>query len=118
MSPPTLEPAIAAAVPVFAALGDPTRLALVATLADGRPRSLSELSGGAPISRQAVSKHLRVLADAGVVGSVRQGRETRFALEPVRLAAARAYLDTVGRQWEAALGRLRVHLAGDGEGDG
>ena len=112
MSPPTPEAGAASPAPVFAALGDPTRLALVATLADGRARSLTELSGGAPISRQAVSKHLRVLADAGVVGSVRQGRETRFALEPARLAAARAYLDTVGRQWEAALGRLKVHLEG------
>lgn len=113
MSPPTPESA-AVTASVFAALGDPTRLALVARLADGRARSLSDLSGGAPISRQAVSKHLRVLADAGVVGSVRQGRETRFALEPERLAAARAYLDTVGRQWEAALGRLKAHLEGGG----
>ena len=98
------------AAAVFAALGDPTRLALVATLADGRARSLGELAGGAPISRQAVSKHLRVLADAGVVGSVRQGRETHFALAPERLAAARAYLDAVGGQWEAVLGRLKAHL--------
>jgi DNA-binding transcriptional ArsR family regulator len=96
-----------AAAPVFAALGDPTRLGLVATLADGRPRSVTELSEGRPISRQAVTKHLHALEAAGVVGSVRAGRETRFALVPGRLAAARDYLDTVGRQWEAALGRLK-----------
>jgi DNA-binding transcriptional ArsR family regulator len=102
---PAPEPALAA--PVFAALGDPTRLGLVATLADGRPRSVSELSEGRPISRQAVTKHLHVLEAAGVVGSLRAGRETRFALVPDRIASARDYLDSVGRQWEAALARLK-----------
>ena len=105
-APPTF------AAPVFAALGDPTRLALVGRLSDGRARSLSELSAGSRISRQAVAKHLRVLAGTGIVGSVRAGRETRFALDPARLAAARDYLDTVGRQWEAALGRLKAHIEG------
>jgi DNA-binding transcriptional ArsR family regulator len=96
--------------PVFAALGDPTRLALVATLSDGRPRSVTELSQGAPITRQAVSKHLHVLEAAGLVGSLRAGRETRFAYRPDRIAAARAYLDTVGRQWDAALNRLKAFV--------
>ena len=96
--------------PVFAALGDPTRLALVATLSDGRPRSVTELSQGAPITRQAVSKHLHVLESAGLVGSLRAGRETRFAYRPDQIAAARAYLDTVGRQWDAALNRLKAFV--------
>ena len=102
-----MSPAPEAAAPVFAALGDPTRLGLVATLADGRTRSVTELSAGAPISRQAMTKHLRVLEQAGVVASLRAGRETRFALRPDRLAAAQAYLETVGRQWDAALARLK-----------
>jgi DNA-binding transcriptional ArsR family regulator len=102
-----MSPAPEAASPIFAALGDRTRLGLVATLADGRTRSVTELSAGAPISRQAVTKHLRVLEQAGVVASVRAGRETRFALRPDRLAEAQACLATVGRQWDAALGRLK-----------
>ena len=105
-----MSPAPEAAAPIFAALGDPTRLGLVATLADGRTRSVTELSAGAPISRQAMTKHLRVLEQAGVVASLRAGRETRFALCPDRLAEAQAYLETVGRQWEDALARLRSFL--------
>jgi DNA-binding transcriptional ArsR family regulator len=96
-----------APAPVFAALGDPTRLALVATLCDGRPRSVSELARGSPLTRQAVTKHLHVLESAGLVGSLRAGRETRFAFRPDRLAPARDWLDEVGRQWEGALLRLK-----------
>jgi DNA-binding transcriptional ArsR family regulator len=103
---PAPEPTSTASI--FAALGDPTRLGLVATLSDGRPRSVTELSQGAPITRQAVSKHLHVLQSAGVVGSLRSGRETRFALIPDRLTPARDYLDAVGRQWEDALARLKT----------
>ena len=97
---------------VFAALGDPTRLGLVARLSDGRPRSVSELAAGAPITRQAVTRHLRVLETAGVVSSLRAGRETRFAFRPERVAAARACLDDIGRQWEEALGRLKRFVEG------
>ena len=95
----------AVAAPVIAALGDPTRLGLVAILADGRPRSVSELSEGRPISRQAVTKHLHVLEAAGVVGSLRRPAATPASRSvPDRIASARDYLDDVGRQWEAALG--------------
>lgn len=107
-----------AAAPLFAALGDPTRLGLVAMLSDGRPRSVSELSAGAPISRQAVTKHLHVLEGAGLVGSLRAGRETRFAFRPDRLADAVAFLEDVGRQWDDALGRLRDFVESGGDGDG
>ncbi len=108
MSPAAPEPLPPA--PVFAALGDPTRLALVATLSDGRPRSVTQLAGGTDMTRQAVSKHLRVLENAGLVASLRAGRETRFAFRPEQVAAASAYLDAVGRQWDEALARLRAFV--------
>ena len=92
----------------FAALGDPTRLALVTTLADGRPRSVTELTRGSALTRQAVRKHLSVLEDAGLVAGRRRGRETRFELEPLRLTELRAYLEAVGRQWQDALARLKA----------
>lgn len=104
-------PAPAEAAALFAALGEPTRLGLVERLAgDGAPRSLGELAEGLPLSRQAVTKHLRVLEGAGLVTSARAGRETRYALRPERLDEARAYLDAVDRRWDAALARLRIHL--------
>jgi DNA-binding transcriptional ArsR family regulator len=101
----SIEPA-----PVFAALGDATRLGLVATLSDGRPRSLTQLSQGARITRQAVSKHLRVLETAGLVASLRVGRETRFAFRPEPIAGALSWLDDIGRQWEDALARLKTYV--------
>lgn len=95
------------AAPVFAALSDPTRLSLVARLSDGSACSIAALSAQAKGSRQAVTKHLRVLERAGLVRSARNGRETRYALCPEAIAPARAYLDEVSAQWEAALGRLK-----------
>ena len=68
--------------PVFAALGDETRLALVARLSDGEPRSISQLTEGSKLSRQAITKHLRVLEEVGMVRSCRTGRESRFAFDP------------------------------------
>jgi DNA-binding transcriptional ArsR family regulator len=97
-----------ALAPVFAALGDRTRLALLARLSDGRPRSISELTGHVRLTRQAVTKHLRVLQAAGVVSSVRVGRESRFAYRGAAIGQARAYLDKVAAQWDAALMRLRA----------
>lgn len=94
--------------PVFAALGDPTRLDLVHRLVDGRARSIAELSSGTPITRQAITKHLRVLEAAGVIYSNRVGRENRFALQPEAIANARNHLDTVSAQWDEAIGRLRA----------
>jgi DNA-binding transcriptional ArsR family regulator len=99
--------------PVFAALGDPTRLALVAALSDGRPRSLTELKRGSPHSRQAVAKHLRVLETAGLVSSLRVGRETRFAFRPEPMVGVLTWLDDIGRQWEDALSRLKTFVERD-----
>jgi DNA-binding transcriptional ArsR family regulator len=96
--------------PIFAALGDRTRLSLLMTLSDGRTRSITMLSADSSLSRQAVTKHLRVLEEVGLVASVKQGRESRFACRPEPLDAARAYLDRVGRQWDDALGRLKAFV--------
>jgi DNA-binding transcriptional ArsR family regulator len=98
------------AAPVFAALGDETRLSLVATLSGGRPRSISQLTEGCAVSRQAVTKHLRVLEGAGLVRGVRQGRESLFALERKPLDDARRALETVAQQWEDALHRLKAFV--------
>jgi DNA-binding transcriptional ArsR family regulator len=93
---------------VFAALGDETRLSVLGRLAHGEPQSIARLTEGTRLTRQAVTKHLRVLEGAGVVRSVRVGRESRFALQPKRLDEARAYLDAVSRQWDDALARLKA----------
>jgi DNA-binding transcriptional ArsR family regulator len=97
---------------MFAALGDETRLSMLAKLSQGRPMSIARLTAGTRLSRQAVTKHLRVLADAGVVSSARRGRESLFALEPRPLEALRNYLDRVSRQWDDALARLKAHVEG------
>ncbi|OYZ97278.1 MAG: transcriptional regulator [Rhizobiales bacterium 17-65-6] len=97
-------------VPVFAALGDHTRLALLTRLSDGEARSISGLSAGTALTRQAVTKHLRVLEEAGLVRSVRVGRESQFAFRPETVDAARAYLDEVSRQWDDALARLSAFV--------
>ncbi len=100
------------AAPLFAALADPTRLALLRRLADGQPRPIVALAAGSALTRQAVSKHLAVLRDAGLVARRPSGRETLYALRPERLAEARAWLDEVAAQWEDALGRLKAHVEG------
>ena len=92
---------------IFAALGDETRLLLVSRLCDGRPMSIARLTSGTDITRQAVTKHLRVLQDAGLVRSRRCGRESVWRLEQQRLADARHYLEIISKQWDEALGRLR-----------
>jgi len=96
--------------PIFAALGDPTRLSLLTTLSDGAARSIAGLSSDARMSRQAVTKHLRVLEKVGLVSSIRVGRESRFAFRREPVAAARAYLDTVSAQWDDALSRLAAFV--------
>ncbi len=96
--------------PVFAALGDPTRLALLAKLADGRSQSIARLSSGGAMTRQAITKHLRVLEDAKLVKSVRAGREVKFAFRPDAVAGARSYLDEIARQWDGALARLKTFV--------
>lgn len=99
--------------PVFAALGDATRLALVARLSDGRPWSIAQLSRGLGLTRQGVTKHLRVLEAAGIVASRRSGRESRFTARMVRVGEARRYLDRVAAQWDGAAARLEAFLETD-----
>src|SRR5262245_63292911 len=92
-----------ASASVFAALGDETRLSLLAKLTSGKPQSIVRLTSGTRLTRQAVTKHLRVLQGAGVVRSVRVGRESQFALEPKPIDDAREYLEYVSWQWDDAL---------------
>jgi DNA-binding transcriptional ArsR family regulator len=93
---------------VFAALGDETRLSLLAKLTRGEPLSISRLTSGTRLTRQAVTKHLRVLEDVGVVHSIKAGRESRFALDPRPIDDVRLYLEQVSRQWDNALARLKA----------
>lgn len=99
-----------ARAPVFAAFGDETRLALVSRLADGRPHSISELTTGTRLTRQAVTKHLRVLESVGVVRCARAGRERLFEFNPKPIADIREYLDLVSAQWDQALSRLKAFV--------
>lgn len=104
--PPSLQPAAS----VFAALGDPTRLRLVAALCAGGALSIAQLTAGTAITRQAVTKHLTVLADAGLVRDTRHGRERRWELEPARIDAARRSLDAIAAHWDQALKRLKTFV--------
>lgn len=96
-----------ASAPIFAALGDDTRLELVARLCGGEPLSITQLASGARMTRQAITKHLHVLSQAGVVRGARRGREQLWELEPRQLQEARRCLEQIASQWEDALGRLR-----------
>ena len=96
--------------PVFAALGDETRLRLVARLCVGRPHSISQLTEGSNLTRQAITKHLRVLESAGIVRGVRAGRESLFEFDPKPIAGIRQYLDEVSRHWDQALARLKAFV--------
>lgn len=91
---------------VFAALADPTRRGIYRALAGGRADTASDLARQLPISRQAVSKHLAALADAGLVASERRGRETRYRPTPAPLADVSAWMDEVGALWDARLASL------------
>lgn len=92
---------------IFFALGDRTRLAIVTKLLAAGALSATALADGEAISRQAITKHLNVLEEAGLVSHARQGREVRYALELQRLQEARAFLDAIAAGWDRALGRLR-----------
>jgi len=105
---PSAAAALRARASVFAALGDETRLGLLAKLVDGEPLSIARLTEGTRLTRQAVTKHLRVLEDAGVVVSTKAGRESRFALDPRPIVGAQEYLGHVARQWDTALARLKA----------
>lgn len=97
----------ASSAPLFAALGDETRLRLVSRLCDGGPASITQLTAGSGITRQAITKHLRMMQTSGLVRCTRQGRESLWRLEHHRLEEARRYLDLIAKQWDDALARLR-----------
>jgi DNA-binding transcriptional ArsR family regulator len=99
-----------ACAPIFAALGDETRLALVSKLSEGEPCSIVQLTEGTQLTRQAVTKHLRVLTNARIVRSVRSGRENLFELDPTPLREVRDYAEVVSGQWDAAIGRLKAFV--------
>jgi DNA-binding transcriptional ArsR family regulator len=101
---------VASVALLFAALGDPTRLALLHRLSDGGPASISALAERFSMTRQGVTKHLQVLADAGVIAGAREGREHVWTLNPARFAEARRTLDAIARGWDDALGQLKAHL--------
>lgn len=103
----------AGAAPVFAALGDPARLRIVARLSEAGPLSIVRLTEGANISRQAVTKHLQTLSDAGLVCNERSGRESLWRLESLRLAQAQRYLGQISARWDEALGRLTAFVERD-----
>ena len=93
---------------IFAALGDETRLGLVTRLCSDGPLSITKLALGSPISRQAITKHLRMMETAGLVLSTRSGRELIWRMDQVRVEEARRYLDQISTQWDQALQRLRA----------
>jgi DNA-binding transcriptional ArsR family regulator len=93
--------------PLFAALGDEMRLRLVAALCVGGAMSITQLTSGTDISRQAVTKHLGVLAAAGLVRDVKIGRERLWEFEPTQLDEARRTLELIGQQWDHALAKLK-----------
>jgi DNA-binding transcriptional ArsR family regulator len=101
--PPRLE----GHAPLFAALGDATRLRLVSRLCGDGPLSIKRLTATSDVTRQAITKHLRVMAAAGLVRGTRRGRESVWQLEPRCLDEARRYLERISEGWDAALGRLR-----------
>ncbi len=105
-------PAVAPAA-IFAARGDQTRLALIARLSDDGPQSIASLAADFDISRQAISKHLRVMSDAGLARCGRKGREAVWQLEQGGLADAERYLRTISRHWDDKLRRLKVLVESD-----
>lgn len=113
MSKRRVEPraATASAALLFAALGNETRLALLRRLSEGGPASITGLSDRVrDVTRQGVTKHLQVLAAAGIIEGLRSGREHLWTVNPSRLEEARRYLDIVARGWDDALSRLKVHV--------
>src|ERR1700733_9040048 len=102
-----------AGAPLFAALGDSTRLELIGRLSLGQPRSISGLTEGSRLTRQAITKHLRILEDVGLVRAERGGREIHFHFVPQPIAEARRFLDRVSSQWDGALGRLKAFVEAD-----
>jgi len=104
---PKAVPKLLDSAPLFAALGDETRLRLIFRLCDDGPASITRLTTGFGITRQAITKHLRVMKSSGLVRSIRHGRESVWQVDKQRLQDVRSYLDLISRQWDGALGRLR-----------
>jgi DNA-binding transcriptional ArsR family regulator len=107
-----IERTVAGAALVFAALGDPTRLALLQRLSRGGPASISVLADSFETTRQGVTKHLHVLAAAGIIDGERRGREHLWAINPRRLAEAQRHLQVIAQGWDDALARLKEHVEG------
>jgi DNA-binding transcriptional ArsR family regulator len=107
-SAPLKKAALRSCAPIFAALGDETRLRLVAVLCAGGTLSIAQLTAGTDITRQAVTKHLQVLAGAGLVRDVKVGRERRWEFEPAKLEEGRRSLDAIAQQWDHALMKLKL----------
>ena len=110
MSKQRVERTVAGAALLFAALGDPTRIALVQRLSRGGPASISVLAEKFQTSRQGITKHLHVLAEAGIIAGERRGREHVWTINPARLAEAQRHLDLIARGWGDALGRLKAQV--------
>lgn len=98
--------------PIFAALGDETRLRLIAVLCAGGAMSIAQLTTGTEITRQAITKHLQVLAEAGLVRDVKMGRERLWEFEPSQLEEARRSLERIAQQWDHALSKLKAAVEG------
>jgi DNA-binding transcriptional ArsR family regulator len=94
--------------PIFAALGDETRLRLIAALCMGGAMSITQLTAGTELTRQAITKHLDMLAGAGLVRDVKVGRERLWEFEPGQLEEARRSLESIAAQWDHGLERLKV----------
>src|SRR5271156_2529313 len=94
--------------PIFAPLGDEMRLRLVAALCVGGALSITQLTSGTQISRQAITKHLNVLAAAGLARDVKVGRERLWEFEPESLNEAQRSLELIAQQWDRALARLKA----------
>lgn len=105
-----LDRGLQGSAPVFAALGDETRLTIVSRLCSAGPTSIATLTEGTGVTRQAITKHLEVLADAGLVRDVRRGRERVWDVEEQRLGLARRFLDRISELWDQRLERLRKAL--------
>ena len=110
MPKPHIDRSLTGAALLFAALGDLTRLTLLRQLSDGGPASISTLAAKQSMTRQGVTKHLHVLAGAGIIDGSRQGRELVWTLNPQRLSEARRHIDVIAAGWEQALDRLKLLL--------
>jgi DNA-binding transcriptional ArsR family regulator len=114
---PRAQVPVSEAAPLFAALGDETRLSLLGRLSARGPGSIIHLQKSSKVTRQAITKHLEILSEVGLVRSTRRGRERIWELEPTRLSDAHEYLDRISRQWDIALDRLKKLVEHNGPMD-